>query len=199
MLKKDLKESSKIYSEANRFFIDKGFESLFKNYGEVFFTGSYALNTMTWRDVDLQILPKKGIDPRTALLEILSFYFNDPHIIKSQFINFLGDYKPTMPRGLYLGMNFLSPSHGGNWKMDIWILNEKDFEKNRAFMNSLKALINDDLRNIILEIKYKLMGKDGRVPQGGSYYLLQLLLQGIRDKNMLLVKLKEKGYSLKED
>lgn len=171
--------------------------SLVEEIGKLYFTGSYALQLMTWNDIDMQIALKDGLTSSTALMRLLDAFVHANHFVKAQIINFSGKYKPHWPRGycLCLKMNF--PDLGGVWKFDIWVLEQHDLEKNQALVQKLKNALTEDTRALILQMKNELMKQSGRVPKMGSHWLYQaILIQGLRDKTAILDFLKEKGVSV---
>lgn len=174
-----------------------GLIPLANKYGELFFTGSYALNLMTWNDIDMQIVFQQGRDPKEAFLEIFGHFVKTPEFIKAEVIHFTGDYKSFMPRGFYLGMHMNFSELGGIWKLDLWALSEKDFQKNRSLLEALEEKITPESRALILAIKRDLMKKEGRVPQMGSHFLYQaVLLEGIKDRDLINEYLRKNGVSL---
>ncbi len=162
----------------------KNIDSYIRKFGELFYTGSYALDLMTWNDIDMQIVLKDEVDSIEALGSICNFVAKDPDFIEAQLIRFRGNYKPKMPRGDYLGLKFDCPNMGGLWKLDIWSLAKSDFEENRSLIEILQSKINQDNRDLILEFKHEMMAGSDRVPQMGSHLLYQaILLEGMKDKD----------------
>ncbi|MCH9625485.1 MAG: hypothetical protein S4CHLAM123_06600 [Chlamydiales bacterium] len=171
--------------------------SLVEGMGKLHFTGSYALRLMTWNDIDMQIALKDGLAPSAALMCLLEAFVHQQHFVKAQIINFTDDYKPHWPRGycLCLKMNF--PDLGGVWKLDIWVLEQHDLEKNQGLVQKLKNALTEETRALILQMKNELMKQSGRVPKMGSHWLYQaILFQNLRDKISILDFLKEKGVSV---
>jgi len=166
---------------------------ILEKYGKLYYTGSYALDLMTWNDLDMQLVPNPGMDSKQAFSEIFNHFFNHESFIKGKVINFQGDYKPVMPRGLYLGLNFNIEDLGGDWKLDLWVLNDEDFKKNRLFIEKIQSIMTPEIRQLILELKHQMMEGNNRVPQLGSYQLYQALLEGHTTKNEIARFLNEKG------
>ena len=46
-------QSQVIKKEADKFLANKKIQEILSKYGEVIFTGSYATDLMTWRDLDI--------------------------------------------------------------------------------------------------------------------------------------------------
>jgi hypothetical protein len=131
-----------IRSNAKQILESKKIVSTISEMGELFYTGSFALDLMTWNDIDIQVVLKEGINPMGALGSLLKLLSKDHDFIEAQLINFQGNYKPKMPRGIYLGIKMDCPNLGGLWKLDIWSLNQKDFEKNRSLIESGEQKFN---------------------------------------------------------
>lgn len=189
--------AGEIKSNGSRFLIDKKIEELLQPYGTLYYTGSYALDLMTWNDIDMQIVLNKGLNPLDAISQFYIRIAHDKDFVEAQLINFTGKYKPKMPRGLFLGLKFDSPEFGGIWKLDLWSLDKNDFEKNRLLIEKIKHLLKPELRSLILELKNELMQPTGRVPQMGSHFLYQaVLLENFRKKEEIFKYLVSHGVTL---
>lgn len=176
---------------------EKKIEPMIAEIGELFYTGSYALDLMTWNDIDIQIALKKDLDPVEELGKIFLHFSKDPDIIETQMIHFKGDHKPTKPRGVYLGVQLNSPSCGGLWKIDFWVLQKSDIEENRQMIESYQAKLSPEARRLIIEMKAEMMKETGRVPPRGSYMLCQaILVEGLRDKMKIMRYLADAGVKL---
>lgn len=167
-------------------------------HGEVIFTGSFELDTMVWNDIDLQILPKNGIsEDKTLLGKLAQSLISNLPIKKLSFIDFYIRKKPKMPKGRYIGFQYWDEDNSEEWKFDIWILAEEDFEKNRKFMNQMKDKLTGELREEAINLKAKLTKKYGRPPQLASYNIYRALVQeGIRDEKEILEFLVKNGVTL---
>jgi len=164
-----------------------------QKYGTLFFTGSYALDLMTWNDIDMQLVPKDGLDVKQAFSEIFSHFLQHDAFVRSKVIHFQRDYQPAMPRGLYLGLEFLLEEFGGRWKLDFWVLQQPDFDKSRTFVKEIEHILDPKIRALILEIKHEMMSGSDRVPKLGSYELYRALLKGYRTKSAITQYLKKKN------
>ncbi len=188
-----------IRSNAKQVLESKKIDSIIRGMGELFYTGSYALDLMTWNDIDMQVVCKEGINSIEALSSIFSLLSKDPGFIEAKMIHFHGNFKPKMPRGVYLGIKIDCPDLGGLWKLDIWSLAKSDFEKNRLLMETLASKLDLENRDLILEFKHEMMAGKQRVPQMGSHFLYQaVLLEGIREKEALYKYFATHGLSIKK-
>jgi hypothetical protein len=146
-----------IRSNAKEILESKNIDSTIRTMGDLFYTGSYALDLMTWNDIDMQIVFKEDVNPIEALSSLFNFFVKDPDFIEAQMIHFRGNFKPKMPRGIYLGIKMDCPDLGGIWKLDIWSLTKPDFEKNRSLIKTLSSQIDSQSRDLILELKHEMM------------------------------------------
>lgn len=182
-----------IRNNATELLKSKKIEEMIKPSGDLYYTGSYALDLMTWNDIDMQIVVRDELDPTEILCNICNQIVIDENFIEAQIINFSGDYKPKMPRGVYLGLKLNCKNLGGMWKLDIWCLSKPDFDENRALIEILKSKLNSSNRDLILEFKHELMSETGRVPQMGSHFLYQaILLENKTDKESIYNFLEER-------
>ncbi len=192
--------ATSIRNNARQVLETKKIDSAVRGIGELFYTGSYALDLMTWNDIDMQVVVKSGIDAIEALGKLFNHIINDPDFIEAQMIHFRDDYKPKMPRGVYLGIKMDCPDLGGLWKLDIWSLAKPDFEKNRVLIETLKSKLDPENKALILKLKHEIMAGSTRVPQMASHFLYQaILLDGIKDKKALYKYLAAQGISIKSD
>lgn len=181
-----LEKAREIRKNAQAILQEKGIECRLKNIGELYFTGSYTLDLMTWNDIDMQIVLRE----QQHSIDVLGVFFTDiskdSDFIEAQIINFTGDYKPKMPRGVYLGLKLYCQKHGGLWKLDVWSLAKKDFEKNRLLLENLRSRLTPELRKFLIEIKTEIMAEKERMPQMSSHLLYQaVLLNGITNRESL--------------
>ena len=151
-------------------------EEYLHEYGEIFFSGSYVLDLMTSNDIDMQLMVNEGVNPIKAITSFLSHIMESQRFIKSKIIYFQGDYKPEMPRGIYLGFYLNFPALGGVWKFDLWILNSDEFHKNRVLVEKIQQMLTPEKKKLILGFKHEMQDKNGRVPQMGSHFLYQAIL-----------------------
>ena len=191
--------ATSIFNNAKRILESKGIETAILKLGDLFYTGSYALDLMTWNDIDMQVVLKEGVNSIEALATIFQLIAKDPDFIEGRMIHFHGDYKQKMPRGIYLGVKLNCPKLGGLWKLDIWSLAQLDFEKNRLLLETLRSKLNAQNRELILKMKHELMAGSDRVPQMGSHFLYQaILFEGIQEKEALYKYLLKQGIELKK-
>ena len=71
-----------IRANAKKILETKGVGSEIKKMGELFYTGSYALDLMTWNDLDMQVVLKEGVDPIESFSTLLSLIAAYPGFIE---------------------------------------------------------------------------------------------------------------------
>jgi hypothetical protein len=137
-------------AEADKFLKESGLGKIIK--GEGFNpVGSYAMRTMTWRDLDFECYNDKPdwqkhweFGLRLAQHKWL-WQFNcldawrDPRYIKDA--------------GYYWGLRASRPGTKNFWKLDLWTAPREDFERSTPGRPLWEARLNDDMRYRILEIK----------------------------------------------
>jgi hypothetical protein len=179
--------SMKIRKEADELLQAKQIEARLQQIGEVYFSGSYYLDLMIWRDLDLQVVLHPWIDRGKAFDRLQEQWSQDPDFIELKQIAFRGDYRPEMPRGLYLKAVVCVPRFESIWKLDIWSLESEAFHQNRTFLKELESRLDTQKRELILGWKKKLSEKDGKMPHLGSHFLYQaILLEGLQNEQAIL-------------
>jgi len=83
--------ADKIHQHADRLLDIKKISSMLKEMGEFYFIGSYALDLMTWNDIDMQLIVNEDVFPLDAAQNILS---KSMHDIESQNVGRTAD--PTI-------------------------------------------------------------------------------------------------------
>lgn len=189
--------ANKLRSQAADLLESKKIPSLLSEMGQFYFTGSYALDLMTWNDIDMQLVMREGLSPSEALVKIIGHFAHESDFIEGRIMHFTGNYKPQWPRGYCLCLKFDVPHLGGLWKLDLWTLSKEEVDRNRAFMAQLKNALTDNARERILEVKFELMKATGRVPKNGSFWLYQaILLHGLSEKKAIFDFLRSKEVQL---
>jgi hypothetical protein len=143
--------NSVIISEANRILHDYGLLQIMSRHGTPVLTGSYVLELMTWRDLDIYLETNEMTNQRFFQLgdELVSSL--KPHRMhyRNEFIG----RTPTLPAGLYWGIYTSSLGFPEEWKIDIWAIDAKQVNDLQRQLNELKSRIDQDKRPPILAIK----------------------------------------------
>jgi hypothetical protein len=130
--------------------LTSGLRAILDEYGDVHIVGSYALQLMVWRDLDIHVV-QPAIDKtrffdlggRIAdLLRPPRMHYRDETVAATE----------GLPRGLYWGV-YLGDERDGAWKIDIWVTDADDFELVRAYGERLNERLSNTTRPLILQIK----------------------------------------------
>jgi hypothetical protein len=139
-----------IKKEADVILYKKGLHGILQKYGEVKVGGSYILNLMTWRDLDIYLVNDKlavasFFELGKQMAEILSpvkMHYRNERISKSK----------SLPEGLYWG-TYLGDERKDSWKIDVWCLPYAQWKNLNKGSEQIKSQLTPRNRKIILEIK----------------------------------------------
>jgi hypothetical protein len=127
-----------------------GLRSLLNRHGEVHVVGSYVLELMAWRDLDIHVVQEnldvgRFFDLGGGIARLLK-----PHRMHFRDESAVGT--PGLPRGFYWGI-YLGDERRGAWKIDIWQTNQDAFDLVRRYGDALSARLNETNRSVIMDIK----------------------------------------------
>lgn len=146
------KVSLNIVKESDNILYNLGLKVTLDKYGETFVTGSYYLDLMTWRDLDIYVInddfnKSDLFDLGKEIVEKLNPY-------KMIFNNECIRQRSGLPKGLYWGIYTIID--GNEWKIDIWCVDSKQAKEFKKDIISMKEKINDERKDLILQIKSKI-------------------------------------------
>lgn len=139
-----------IHEEADQLLYNKGLLKILKKYGTPQVTGSYDLDLMTWRDLDIYLeitdmSPAVFFQLGRDLVELF-----DP--VKMSFRNEKSGRNKELPLGLYWGI-YLGNERSGAWKIDIWAVETIELKRLLSFTDQIREKLTNENRLKILEIK----------------------------------------------
>lgn len=149
-MNKNEKLNLTLISEANTILNDYNLLKILEKFGTPHIHGSYSLQLMTWRDLDIY-LENDSIN--------LKNFFNlgldiakklKPH--RMHFRNELINETPNLPKGLYWGI-YTKLTFRELWKIDIWAMDSKQIIDYLEKFQELKFKITENNRSTILKIK----------------------------------------------
>jgi len=151
---KDLiEQENQLRKEADVILYDKQIESILAKYGKVQVQGSYYLQLMTWRDLDFYVQnDEMSINDCFDLAKELAVALNP---IKLSYKNNLLQSVKNEPDGIYFGIKTKIVDEFV-WKLDIWILDTKQFNEKFGVCEHILPLLTPENRKIILKIKNEL-------------------------------------------
>ncbi len=136
--------------ETHRLLYEEGLLGLLESYGPARVTGSFVLDLMARRDVDLEVRLPDGKDIGT-FFEIGNRIATNFRVLKMSYSNwFLRDDLPVHP-GLYWGIRLLHCDR--TWKVDLWGFGKEDYEAYLNAFEELKRSLAGADRMAILRIK----------------------------------------------
>ena len=149
------KTNSALISEANAILYGYGLLEILGKYGTPIIQGSYALNLMTWRDMDIHLENDEisirdffnlGLDIATKLKPRRMSYRNE-----------LIGKTDNLPKGLYWGI-YTKLTFPEEWKIDIWAMDSDQIRSCCKRFKDLKSKISEKNRFTILMIKSHFCG-----------------------------------------
>lgn len=144
--------NSEIMHEAYNILHSKGLYSILKKLGEPIVSGSYWLEMMTWRDLDIYV----AIDS----LSQDSFFDVGKEIsvcLRPAKMNFRNEFigkTPHLPKGLYWGVH--TNLFNQSWKIDIWGMEIDEVRRKQKALEKLKVQMDQSKRKVILDLKTQL-------------------------------------------
>jgi len=139
-----------IKKEADDILYKKGLIDILKSFGTPHIHGSYALDLMTWRDLDIYLHTDTFKEADFFLLGSKLCTLLQP--IKMSFRNELIANTPGLPVGLYWGV-YLGNERAGSWKIDIWAVDNSEFQKLVRYNTEIRERLTHSAVLSILEIK----------------------------------------------
>ena len=139
-----------IKNEADDILYRQELFSILSSHGVPYITGSYALNLMTWRDLDIYI--QKENMSEVEFFQLGTEINKHFHPVKMSYRNERITQTKGLPTGLYWGIYFGNERKDA-WKIDIWAVNEKECRKLLKYCDDIAAKLTPFSKQIILTIK----------------------------------------------
>ena len=139
-----------IKAEADDILNRKGLRRLIEEYSPFYIVGSYTLQLMVWRDLDIVMdAPNITISQFFELGERITTLLSP---WKMFFTNNRDNEPGRYPKGLYWGIR-LGDIKRGAWKIDLWAFDSSGCQEKVQECQKLANRLNDKNRLIILDIK----------------------------------------------
>jgi hypothetical protein len=136
--------------EADDILYKKGLMDILDSFGTPHIHGSYLLDLMTWRDLDIYLEIDHISETDFFLLGERVSRLLDP--VKMNFRNEIRAKTNGLPAGLYWGI-YLGNERAGAWKIDLWVVSSSECKRLLEFCNDVKQRLTEETKEIILEIK----------------------------------------------
>jgi hypothetical protein len=139
-----------IHREADEVLYSRGLFRLLSEYGTVHLTGSYSMNLMTWRDLDIYLeSPALSLPDWFTLGGKIAFLLQPARM---HFRNELIGQTEGLPKGYYWGIH-LNPGQETAWKIDIWTVDPEQCQTLLAYCETFHSKLTQPTRHTIMEIK----------------------------------------------
>lgn len=149
--KEIIAHSRLLRDEASNLLNHKSLLPMLKSFGTTRVIGSYALDTMTWPDIDISMaLPdERDVGLFFELGKRIATKFQ---ITKMSYSNHFIRNFPGFDHGLYWGIQLRYAER--EWKIDLWGYGETDYHKHMTDFDTLYDQIQHADRTAILRIKH---------------------------------------------
>lgn len=136
--------------EADEILYKQGLMGILNSFGTAHIHGSYSLDLMTWRDLDIYLeIDNVAITDFFALGERICSSFEP---VKMSFRNELIAKTKGLPAGLYWGL-YMGNERAGAWKIDVWAVSAAECQRLLQYGSALKQKLTSEAVQSILEIK----------------------------------------------
>ncbi len=168
--------SRSLRNEASNLLNHEGLLPLLKSFGTTRVIGSYTLDTMTWRDIDISM--KLPDEQNIGLFfEIGRRIATKFHVTKMSYSNHFIRNFPGFDHGLYWGIRLCYAER--EWKIDLWGYGETDYETHMADFDVLHNQLQHVDRTTILRLKHAISQRpDYRGDVYNSMAIYQAVLTG---------------------
>ena len=145
-----LVQNDLIKKEADEILTGKRLLSILNLFGTPHISGSYALNLMTWRDLDIYLEVENISKSDFFILgKKIEAIFNP---IKMSFRNEIIGKTKGLPNGLYWGI-YLGNERLGAWKIDIWAVKSFECKRLLNYCTTIQKKLTPENSFQILNIK----------------------------------------------
>jgi hypothetical protein len=142
--------NSIIKKEADEILYQKGLLEILHAFGIPHVHGSYLLDLMTWRDLDIYL--QSDSISETEFFKLGEQVCSAFAPVKMSYRNERNANTPGLPPGLYWGV-YLGNERAGAWKIDIWAVTAQECQQRLHYCDSIKEKLTPEAAQTILEIK----------------------------------------------
>ena len=175
--------------EGRRLLDETGLLALLSAYGRPHPTGSFVLDLMAWRDLDIELVAEALTVERffdlgreiATRLKPARMSFRDERIMET----------PGLPNGLYWGIYLPEPEA---WKIDLWAVDQAEQDRRSPYAAWVQNALTAESRRTILEIKSAVWNDPGYRRAYSSKDIYDAVLsEGVADLTGFLGYLRSKG------
>jgi hypothetical protein len=171
-------KNDRLKQEADTLLYDKGLLEVLSIYGKPHVHGSYALDLMTWRDLDIYLEVAILSEPAFRCLAV-----DLRRILSPVKMCYRSEYKAKsfeQPQGLYWGI-YLGSERQDAWKIDLWAVEDHECNRLLRYSQRLRQRISEESRQRIMNIKSQCC-KD---PLFRNAYSSADIYEAVLDQNVL--------------
>lgn len=184
-----LTDQVKIHEEASNVIEVINLEEILDDYGEIAYVGSFALEVMVLRDIDLNLFIESDSEIEEAFWKIAKTFSKNEYTSLVLISDNLDGHEENRPVSMYLGLKV--KYRGETWKFDIRVM-KREHDASSSYIKSVKSLMSDEKREVILEIKSKLSNHPLYGKKFGGFHIYEAVLKdGVRDVEEFLEKVGE--------
>ena len=131
-----LAQALDLHTEAEALLIKVGLLETIQHFGPTLINGSYALNLMVHRDLDIAVQLQDDLDI-SNFFAIGTAITNRFQVLKASYSNHFIRHFPGFDHGLFWGIQL---NHKGEpWKLDLWGYGPQKFAEHYAQFNQLQT------------------------------------------------------------
>lgn len=184
-------KQSLLKKQADKILEDLHLLEKLNKYGDVNFAGSYALDLMVKRDIDIVVSSTMNYK---HFLELVNTLFSLPNVYNLHLQDFRKSIYPQRPQGIYCGISYIIKPDIF-WKIDVWFM-PKEGGGAKKLVEWVKERLTDENRKIILKIKNEMLDiKLGKEILGMDVYKV-VLESGVKDLSGFREYLKKQNRDL---
>lgn len=169
-----MKCSKALHKEANRILYQDGLDKIIRKYGDINYTGSYRLDLMACGDIDISMIMSEYKFSLDKFFQMGNEIAKLDGTTDMRFQNFFKITVEGLPKGFYWGIKYKSNASNRSWKIDLWAVDEDTILQNKLYIDKVIEQLNDENRRIIINTKYSILNKDGRMPPNSGYYIYKM-------------------------
>ena len=183
-------KQKKLHKQADKILKDLNLMEVLKKYGNPKIVGSYALELMSWPDIDIVVVTEPNYK---QYLDLVTYLFKKENVYSLNLQDFRKSIFPDRPQGIYCGISYLVKPNIF-WKIDVWFMADV---KALDIVNEVKSKLTDTNREIILKIKNEMREKTkyGKEVSGIDVYQA-VLDNGVKDLKGFRQYLKQQNRKL---
>lgn len=145
---------SALKGEADHILYELGFLHRLNRFGSTVVSGSYFLEVMTWRDLDLYLAVDADEMDEAAFFDLGKEIVTCIHPSKMNYRHTYGGQSRHLPQGYYWGCYAQIQSY--DWKVDVWAISPEETARKQQKLHDIKTNMNDMQRLAIMQIKHSL-------------------------------------------